>query len=231
MEQRAFPDLASVEMAARQKEALDRLVQEAENAFLEKQTASDRRDWCNPVPAWRKVETVQAFLKAFHNEDSLEIATCSVCYLKKKPQDLDRTDWKKAIPDEIRSPMAGLLACKTCFPEADGEAIVPICVTCRAALDRRRVPDACMGATMLTGCEHRYPNELRDLTPLEEKLISLIFFFSSAIRNGHYSFTRPSQYEMFAAGILYILWKQSRVLVVVRSGVFCRYEVSGRNQL
>ncbi|KAF6528270.1 hypothetical protein HZS61_008572 [Fusarium oxysporum f. sp. conglutinans] len=29
-----------------------------------------------------------------------------------------------------------------------------------------------MGSTMLIGCEHRYPKELKDLTPLEEKLIS-----------------------------------------------------------
>lgn len=50
---------------------------------------------------------------------------------------------------------------------------MPICVTCRAAFGRHRVPDACMGSTMHIGCEHRYPNELRDLTPLEEKLISL----------------------------------------------------------
>lgn len=30
-----------------------------------------------------------------------------------------------------------------------------------------------MGSTMHIGCEHRYPGELRELTPLEEKLISL----------------------------------------------------------
>lgn len=30
-----------------------------------------------------------------------------------------------------------------------------------------------MGSAMLIGCEHSYPKELRDLTPLEEKLISL----------------------------------------------------------
>src|SRR4051794_29360514 len=30
-----------------------------------------------------------------------------------------------------------------------------------------------MGSAMLIGCEHRYPTELRDLSPLEEKLISL----------------------------------------------------------
>ena len=86
------PDLTSADMVARQKEALSRLVQAADEAFQEKQAASARRDWCNPIPVQRKVDTVQDFLKAFHDEGSMEIATCSVCYIKKKPQDLDRVD-------------------------------------------------------------------------------------------------------------------------------------------
>ena len=160
-------------MVAQQKEALDRLVKATELFFQKKQAASVRRDWCNPIPAQRKVGTVQSFLTAFHDENTMEIATCSVCYMKKKPQDLDHDDWKKAIPAEIQSVLTSLLACQMCFPKGDGEAVVPICFTCRAAFDRHRVPDTCMGSTMHIGCEHRYPNELRDLTPLEEKLISL----------------------------------------------------------
>ena len=160
-------------MLAQQKEALDRLVQAAEQSFQEKQAASTRRDWCNPIPAERKVDTVQAFLKAFHDENTMEIATCSVCYTKKQPQDVDHVNWKRAVPAGIQPAMTSLLACKACFPEGDGEAVVPICFTCRAAFDRHRVPDACMGSTMHIGCEHRYPSELRNLTPLEENLISL----------------------------------------------------------
>ncbi len=72
-----------MEMVAQQKEALDRLVQAADQSFREKQAASTRRDWCHPIPAQRKVDAVQAFLKAFHDEDTVEIATCSVCYMKK----------------------------------------------------------------------------------------------------------------------------------------------------
>ncbi|RXG41776.1 hypothetical protein VDGE_30528 [Verticillium dahliae] len=93
--------------------------------------------------------------------------------MKKKPRDLEEVDWKKAIPVEMRPTMEGLLACKRCFPEETGRPTVPICLTCRAAFDRLRIPQACMGNTMDIGCEHRYPEELRELTPLEEKLISL----------------------------------------------------------
>lgn len=73
---------------------------------------------------------------------SAEIATCSVCYLQKNPRDLDYVDWKKAIPAEVISAVTGLSICKKCFPGGDGEAAVPICFTCRAALDRGRVPIA-----------------------------------------------------------------------------------------
>ncbi|KAK0710682.1 hypothetical protein B0H67DRAFT_646120 [Lasiosphaeris hirsuta] len=166
-------DLTTAEMVARQKEALDRLVQAAEQSFQEKQVASTRRDWCNPIPVQRKVDTVQAFLKAFHDEETMEIAACSVCYLQRRPRDLVCVDWRRAVPHEIQPIMAGVLGCRRCFPEEDGEAVVPICHTCQATFDRGRVPDACLGSTMLIGCEHKYPKELRDLTPLEEKLISL----------------------------------------------------------
>jgi hypothetical protein len=92
-------------MIAQQHEALDRLVQTAEQSFEEKQGASLRRDWCNPIPAERKVDTVQAFLESFHDERTMEIATCSVCYVKKKPRDLGYVDWSRAVPVEIRPAM------------------------------------------------------------------------------------------------------------------------------
>jgi len=41
---------------------------------------------------------VQSFLKAFYDESSMEIATCLVCYVKKKPRGLDHVDWRKTIP-------------------------------------------------------------------------------------------------------------------------------------
>jgi hypothetical protein len=90
-------------MIAQQHEALDRLVQTAERSFEEKQGASLRRDWCSPIPAERKVDTVQAFLEALHDESTMEIATCSVCYVKKKPRDLCRLDQSGACRDSARN--------------------------------------------------------------------------------------------------------------------------------
>lgn len=88
-------------MLIRQREALDRLVEAVEQLFREKKAASARRDWCEPIPAESKVETVQSFLKAFHDESTMELATYSVCYMKKKPRDLDSVDWRKAVPESL----------------------------------------------------------------------------------------------------------------------------------
>ena len=149
----------------------------------------------------RKVQTVQAFLKAFHDEGSLEIATCAVCYVKEKPQELVYIDWRLAITGEVRTAMSCLLECKECFSDQESEAVVPICLACRAALDRGRVPGACMGSTMLIGCEHKYPKELRDLTPLEEKLISLntAYGFITKFNVQHGQHTGPT-YRKHVAG-------------------------------
>jgi hypothetical protein len=133
--QAAHTDLESVDITAQQREAVDQLFEATERSFREKQAASVRRDWCNPIPGERKVETLQSFLKAFHDESTMEITTCSVCYIKKKPGDLSDVDWKRAVPAEILPAMTSLLACKKCFPERDGENVVPICFTCRAAFD------------------------------------------------------------------------------------------------
>jgi hypothetical protein len=94
-------------MIAQQHEALDRLVQTTERFFQDKQAATARRDWCNPIPAEHKVDTVQAFLNAFDDEATMEIATCTVCYMKKKPQDLGHVDWRRAIPANIRPAIRG----------------------------------------------------------------------------------------------------------------------------
>jgi hypothetical protein len=120
-----LPDLTSAQMVARQKEVINRTFQAAEQSFCERRAASNRRDWCNRVPQERKVDTVQSFLKAFHDEESVEIGTCSICYMKKRPQDLDHADWKRVICGEIRATMASLLVYQRCFPETDSQGIMP----------------------------------------------------------------------------------------------------------
>ena len=124
-----------------QEAAVGQLLAAADASFEQNWEASERLDWCSPVPLARKVETAQAFLQAFHNEETLEVATCAVCYLKREPRDLDRVDWRRAFPANVRRVMPGLLACKSCFPDDDASAVVLICSKFRTAFDRHQVPD------------------------------------------------------------------------------------------
>ena len=54
--------------------------------------APGRRDWCNPIPVQPRVGAVHAFLKAFHDESTVEKATCAVFYLKQKPRGIEYID-------------------------------------------------------------------------------------------------------------------------------------------
>jgi hypothetical protein len=69
--------------------------------------------------------------------------------------------------------MVGVLGYRRCFPEEDGETAVLIYHTCQVAFNRGRVSNTYIGSTILIGCKHKYPKELRDLTLLKEKLIFL----------------------------------------------------------
>ena len=156
-----------------QRRQLEELLLNVDEAFQRKQDSSTRREWCNPVSVRLKIDTIQAFLHAMHDPTTLETHTCALCYLKRTLRDLEPFDWKQGVPDALRLTMAPLFGCSICFPpEAEGPS-VPACCTCRRALSGGKVPPDCMGSTMQIGCEHRYPAELRQLTPLEEKLIAL----------------------------------------------------------
>ena len=62
--------------------------------------------------------------------------------------------------------------CDACLPPHE-RAGVDVCRECRVSFDRGRLPKACSVNNMAIGCEHRYPDELDDLSPVEERLIAL----------------------------------------------------------
>ncbi|KAM4067349.1 PIF1-like helicase [Hirsutella rhossiliensis] len=59
--------------------------------------------------------------------------------------------------------------CRSCFPEG---APVPVCAECARRVGRDGA-SAAMHLHRRLGCEHVYPDELKGLTPVEEKLIAL----------------------------------------------------------
>jgi hypothetical protein len=63
--------------------------------FAEKERLSHSMEWCKPIPVERKVSTVQAFYRAFHDTDTLPIWTCKVCYLKCGKGELKDLSWEQ----------------------------------------------------------------------------------------------------------------------------------------
>ena len=54
-------------------------------AFECKQQESEEGTWCDPIPLDTKIETVQAFYQQLHDENTMPIQPCAVCYTQTSP--------------------------------------------------------------------------------------------------------------------------------------------------
>ncbi|KAH8661824.1 hypothetical protein BGZ61DRAFT_432557, partial [Ilyonectria robusta] len=63
-----------------QAEDLASVLRFLEDEFAVKENLSNDQMWCTPIPHERKVSTVRAFYKEFHDADTLPIRTCMLCY-------------------------------------------------------------------------------------------------------------------------------------------------------
>jgi hypothetical protein len=152
-----------------QMEDLAGVMRYLEEEFAEKERLSDRKAWCTPIPLARKVSTVQKFYKAFHDKNTLPIYTCKICYLKFGRTELQEVGWDVWMTSHIEKRNDSPFKCSSCFPV--GQRILA-CVDCVKHLRRRALSRAAQLHTQL-GCEHMFPDELKGLTPVEEKLIAL----------------------------------------------------------
>jgi hypothetical protein len=143
-------------------------------AFLEKKRASENREWCKPIADDIKHSTVRTFLQNFYDDKTLPISHCVVCYQKMAPDDLSLARWRRwhCKVDELSSVFADIFQCEQCFPRAEGSK-VSVCSSCTASLGRGMVPKECLVNNIYIGCEHKYPEVLKNLSPAEEFLISL----------------------------------------------------------
>ncbi|KAF5696631.1 ATP-dependent DNA helicase PIF1 [Fusarium mundagurra] len=156
-----------------------------EEEFAEKEWLSHGQTWCTPVSHEKKVKTVEEFYKAFHDARTLPILTCKFCYRKQSRAELEDVEWDwwmaSAMEKRDRSPFK----CAQCFPP--GEKIHG-CADCVRHLGRGALSPAAQLHTRL-GCEHMFPDELKGLTPIEEKLIALNscygFITKYSIPDGH----------------------------------------------
>ncbi|EWY79575.1 hypothetical protein FOYG_17269 [Fusarium oxysporum NRRL 32931] len=155
-----------------QRKSIDSILQHYESCFRDKEEASVSRSWCKEVPLAAQVEAAKSFYQAFTDEKTLPISHCVFCYKKQAPGELARIQWKSLLATPLVQATRALQLCAKCLPQ-DGEGGVDVCRECRAGLQNGRLPKACSVNNMHIGCEHRYPKELDDLSPVEERLIAL----------------------------------------------------------
>ncbi|KAH6874287.1 hypothetical protein B0T10DRAFT_376985, partial [Thelonectria olida] len=153
------------------REDLASVLRYLDEEFAEKERLSHNREWCAPVPHERKVSTAQAFYRAFHDTETLPVWTCMVCYRKRGKAELEGVKWDQWLcwsMGNSEDPSSPLSCCK-CFPVGNDVLACPECVSCLM----RGCLSAAARLHIRLGCEHMFPEELKGLTPVEEKLISL----------------------------------------------------------
>ncbi|KAK4089235.1 hypothetical protein Purlil1_6224 [Purpureocillium lilacinum] len=147
-----------------QAEDLASILQYLEKEFAMKERLSSEQTWCEPIPHERKVSTAERFYKAFHDASTMPIWTCMLCYrkcAKDELKELAYEEWQRWAVD-------GPVSCRSCFPEGEN---FPACSECMRCVARGSLSPAVQLHGRL-GCEHTFPEELKGLTPIEEKLIA-----------------------------------------------------------
>ncbi|KAK4073310.1 hypothetical protein Purlil1_13073 [Purpureocillium lilacinum] len=147
-----------------QAEDLASILQYLEKEFALKERLSSEQTWCEPIPHERKVSTAKSFYKAFHDASTMPIWTCMLCYSKCAKDELKELAyeyWQRWAVD-------GPVSCRSCFPEGEN---IPTCSECMRCVARGSLSPAVQLHGRL-GCEHTFPEELKGLTPIEEKLIA-----------------------------------------------------------
>ncbi|XP_044717320.1 PIF1-like helicase domain-containing protein [Hirsutella rhossiliensis] len=160
---------ADAETKELQAEDLASALRHLDEEFEAGERLANEQTWCAPVPRERQVRTVRRFYRAFHDAGTLPIATCTLCYRKRAKGELREMAWEGWSRSSVAGGGRSRFGCRSCFPEGRP---VPVCVECARWAGREGASPA-MHLHGRLGCEHAYPDELKDLTPLEEKLISL----------------------------------------------------------
>lgn len=158
------------------REAIQQLLRAQDDEFNRRLVDSETRQWCNRVPRELVLSSVQSFYQDLQSRTTLATGHCHLCQQMTAPDDFLREPWQGLLPQgsTIRSLVetSGALECGECFPVSPVIGVL-FCSSCYKALVAGRVPRSCAVNNLAIGCFHRYPEELRGLSPMEERLIGL----------------------------------------------------------
>lgn len=160
----------------RSQAAVRELLRDQEEEFETRLKESEARQWCDRVPQDLILTSVQSFYQDLHSRTALPTDHCRLCQQMTAPDDLRQQPWqgllRKGSAIRALAEAAGALECRECFHPSP-KASTSFCSNCRKAAVEGSVPRACAVNNLAIGCHHRYPQELRDLSPMEERLIAL----------------------------------------------------------
>ncbi|KAL4403586.1 hypothetical protein CABS03_15038 [Colletotrichum abscissum] len=145
---------------------------------MQRKMDSEDRAWCAPVPRSTILQRTKAFHESMNEDSTLDIDHCRVCYQQQSPKSLVEYTWVELEPlysrveDKIPELDRDHFLCVQCFPRSSG-ATFPVCSDCKTSLQQEKLPYDCHVNNLSLGCVHRYPGALRDLSPLEERLIGI----------------------------------------------------------
>jgi hypothetical protein len=113
-----------------------------------------------------------------NDDTTLETSHCRICYQQRAPSAVVESTWAELEPlyhgvvEQIPLADREHFDCGECFPR-DGQATIPVCQDCNESLRKEKLPYPCRVNNLALPCVHRYPDELKGLSPLEERLIGI----------------------------------------------------------
>ncbi|KAH6960093.1 hypothetical protein BKA56DRAFT_456277, partial [Ilyonectria sp. MPI-CAGE-AT-0026] len=160
------------------KKSLHEVLKAMDERWEQRVRDSAGHTWSEPRPRELELETVCDFYNKMHDENTMELTHCVVCYEQKASVDV--SDWKWTVFEPLYRQAETRLtrqdrehfACRQCFPR-EGPDGFSVCQDCSHALEAGKLPRACQVNNLGLGCVHRYPAALRYLTPMEEWLIGM----------------------------------------------------------
>lgn len=192
--------ISSSELVESQRARVDDVMGGIQSAFEHAKQLSDTLSWCDPVPLCVEVEAVQDFIQASFDPTTLPTERCSFCYLRKAPADLSPCLWQRVLDEDLKEIFSYKLQCRSCFPSTEPATAVPACDVCLKAIQDKQVPLACSSELRWLPCQHQYPDVIRDLTFLEERLITVNIPYACVTRFEAMPRRRNVQYRKHVRG-------------------------------
>ena len=155
-----------------QRESIRAFLEHLNSCFVQKEEASHTRSWCKEIPLPLQVETAKSFYQAFTDKGTMPVSHCAFCYKQVAPCNLNTIQWKALRIPSLLQATKTTQHCYKYFP-SQGESDVAVCSECHDSFIKGKLPKACSVNNIDIGYEHQYPEELDNLTPVEEKLIAL----------------------------------------------------------